>query len=103
MEAQCSVRYELYLLCVCVCVRVHIYIQGIKTTGYCKISKFAYQIVRDTECVYFVHLLPFPTITRGLFAVIISLAASLTSAGSGHASGGSGQMEVCTTVLLATR
>lgn len=52
--------------------------------------------------VYFLHLLPFPTITRGLFAVIMSLAASLTRAGSGHVSGGSGQMAVCTTMLLAT-
>jgi len=33
----------------------------------------------------------------------MSLAASLTSAGSGHVSGGSGQIAVCTTLLLATR
>jgi len=45
---------------------------------------------------------PFPTITRGLLAFIKSLAASLTSVGSGHVSGGSGQMAVCTTLLLAT-
>jgi len=32
----------------------------------------------------------------------MSFAASLTSAGSGHVSGGSGQMAVCTTLLLAT-
>jgi hypothetical protein len=47
-------------------------------------------------------MLPFPTITRGLLAVIMRLAAWLTSAGSGHANGGSGQMAVWTTLLLGT-
>jgi hypothetical protein len=49
------------------------------------------------------YVLPFPTITRGLIAVIMRLAAWLTRVGSGHAIGGSGQIAVWTTLLLATR
>lgn len=49
------------------------------------------------------YVLPFPTITRGLFALIRRLAAWLTKVGSGHASGGSGQNAVWTTLLLDTR
>jgi hypothetical protein len=92
-------------VCVCVCARARVYVyiyilKGLRLQVLVKSANLRTKL-SDTESVYFVHLLPFPTITRGLLAVIISLAASLTSAGSGHASGGSGQMEVCTTVLLA--
>lgn len=49
------------------------------------------------------YILPFPIITSGLIAVTMRLAAWLTRLGSGHASGGSGQIAVWTTLLPDTR